>query len=184
MSILDLLKAAKGERSTEGQIGRWRKAVSLALDTGAGAPADYIHSKNSAEQVGVAQDNNIVVDQEINVRGITRPSTTVFQLTPGKTYHLISHARFDTFSDPTTGRLVIRWVDDSNTNIPLVPNPDATASLHVPTTSTDNSNSADPVTEAIYTVPASPASASLVKLRCTSATGTATLPAKIGRAHV
>src|SRR3990167_2390693 len=169
MSILDLLKAAKGERSTEGQIGRWRKAVSLALDTGAGAPADYIHSKNSAEPVGG--------DQEINVRGITRPSTTVFQLTPGKTYHLISHARFDTFSDPTTGRLVIRWVDDSNTNIPLVPNPDATASLHVPTTSTDNSNSADPVTEAIYTVPASPASASLVKLRCTSATGTATLPA-------
>lgn len=175
MSILDLLKAAKGEHSTESRIGRWRKAVSQAIDTGTAVstPADYINSKNSGAQVGVAQDNNIVVDQEINVRGITRPSTTAFQLTPGKTYHLLAHARFNAFSDPVQGVLALRWVDDNDANIPTT-GPDAIASRHLPATNTDNL-SEDPVVDVIYTCPNTVAG-SQVKLRCTSATGTATLP--------
>lgn len=176
MGLLDLLKAAAGESSLHSRLGRWRQAVSDQIDSGVAVstPADYINSKNSAQQAFVAQDNNIVVDQEINVRGITRPSVTVFQLTPGKTYHLIAHARFNTFSDQVQGVLALRWVDDSNANIPTT-GPDAIASRHLPTTNTDVL-SEDPVAEVIYTVPDTVAG-SQVKLRCTSATGTATLPA-------
>jgi hypothetical protein len=174
--LLDLLKAAKGERSIDGRIGRWRQAVSAALDVaGVGEAAQYINSKNSGAQAGITSNNSIVVDSDINVRGITRPSTTAFELTPGKTYHLSAHATMDTFSDPVAGRLVLRWVDDTNTGIPTT-GPDATTGIYVPTTSTDGI-AADPVVDVIYTVPAAPFSARLVKLRCIAAQGTATLPA-------
>jgi hypothetical protein len=176
MGLLDLLKAAKGERSTDGRIGRWRQAVSLALDTaGVGVPAQYINSKNSLAQAGITSGNSIVVDSDINVRGITRASVTAFELTPGKTYHLSAHATMDTFSDPVAGRLALKWVDDTNTAIPTT-GPDAIAGIFVPTTSTDGIT-ADPVLDVIYTVPAAPFSARLVKVYCSAAQGTATLPA-------
>jgi hypothetical protein len=173
--LTDLLKAATGERSLFGKIGAWRLAVSQAADA-ASTPAQYINSKNSAEQALIGANTSIVVDSDINVRGITRPSSTAFQLTPGKTYYLHAHARFHTFSDPTGGELTVRWVDDANQNIPnALVAPDAVASLHVPATNTDN-ESGDPVVDVIYTVPDSVLQ-SQVKLRCTAGTGTATLPA-------
>ena len=141
------------------------------------SPAQYAHAKNSAQQAGVGAATNIVVDSDINIRGIVRPSTTAFELVPGKTYHLLAHGRFDTFSSGATGELTLRWVDDSNTNIPDPgTGPDATAALVLPTDNTGGA-SADQLVEAIYTVPASPVSARTVKVRCTAATGTAVLPA-------
>jgi hypothetical protein len=174
--LLDLLRAAKGEAPTESPLGRWRKKVSQALDSGAGAPADYINSKNLSAQTLVDNPDNIAVETDINVRGITRPDAFSFQLTPGKTYHMVFHARFTDFTDPVTGRLSIRWVDDAGTFVPdPATGPDPSPAEFYPLTSTDPKTS-DPTAEVIYTVPASPASASIVKVHCVASTGTATLP--------
>lgn len=173
MGILkDLLKAATGEASLHSRLGLWRQKVSEQLDAFV-AGAQYIQAKNAGEQAGVTQDSTIAVETDINARGITRPDAFAFQLTPGKTYHLIAHGRFTDFSDAAAGVLALQWVDDSNTAIPAVTAP---SSRHRPMTSTVTS-SEDSVTEAIYTVPASPASASRVKVRCVAGTGTATLVA-------
>jgi hypothetical protein len=117
--------------------------VSAQLDSGPGAPADYIHSKNLNEQTTVDALDNIAVETDINVRGITRPDAFSFQLTPGKTYHLLAHGTFNTFSGDPAGDLTLRWVDDSNTNIPNpATGPDATAALVIPTTGTGGAVSA------------------------------------------
>ncbi len=171
--LLNLLKQAAGEASLHSKLGFWRQKVSQALDA-ASDPADFIHSKNgSGDQAGVTADTNIAVETDINVRGITRPDAFSFGLTPGKTYHLIAHGRFTTFDDAVSGAIVLQWVDNSNTAIPS-PVP-ATSSRHRPMSSTVTA-SEDSVIESIYTVPASPAAASIVRVRCIASTGTATLP--------
>lgn len=175
--LLDLLKAAAGEASLHSRLGKWRQAVSNQIDSGSAAPADYINSKNLNAHTPIAGGDNISVETDINVRGITRPDAYSFQLTPGKTYHMVFHARFTEFSDPATGRLSIRWVDDTGTFIPNPADaPDPSPAEFYPLTSTDPKTS-DPTEEVIYTVPLSPASASIVRLNCIAATGTATLPA-------
>lgn len=174
MGILqDILRAAAGEATQHSWLGLWRRKVSEQLDNGSAAPADYIQSKNgSGDQAGVAADSTISVDTDINARGITRVDAFAFQLTPGKTYRLLAHARFTNFDDAATGVIVLQWVDDSNVAIPTaVP---GTSSRHRPMSSTVTS-SEDSVLEAIYTVPSAGA-ASRVKVRCIAATGTATLP--------
>lgn len=176
MGLLDLLRNAGGEVSLRSSLGRWYLAVSQLLDQAAAASSpSFIHSKNSSAQNSVGANTNIVVDQDINVRGITRPSSTAFQLEAGKTYHLIAHLTANTFSSGATGEIRFRWVDDNNANIPGPTSPDATAAVAIPTTGTGG-EVADPIAEVIYTVPTGSVAKTQVKLRCTSSVGTATIP--------
>lgn len=98
--------------------------------------------------------------------GIALNTTTgVITLKGGYTYELRAALGFSTFSNTTGGTLTVEWVGGDN--VALVA---SRAAVITPTTSTVASNS-NPMTAIFFTATAD----IQVKLRCTAATGTATL---------
>lgn len=167
--LLDLLKAAAGEGSLSSALGRWRQAVSQELE-----PLQYAYAKNSNAQAGITTNTRLILESNGLVSGIPRDpgSGEAWVLTEGKLYLLRGVGHFNTFSDAVNGALRIQWVDDTGT--PLVSGTaDCPGAFFYPTTNTGAQSSAAGV-EILYR-PSTPTNAT-VSLRCTNATGTATMP--------
>ncbi len=175
--LMDLLKAAAGQAALSSPLGNWRLAVSKALDAES-TPAQYLQVKNNAQQANVGQDVDVLLQSTIASSGIERAggvSEKEFVLTAGRTYHLLAHGFANTFDDPTGGRLLVKWVDANNASIPQT-GPDSIGAEWRPTTNTE-ATSANQVAECVFVVPAGATLAErTVHLRCTAATGTATIP--------
>jgi hypothetical protein len=173
--LLDLAKAISAEHSLWGRLGRWILAVSTTLDST--STRGYVEAKNDGDQLAVGAGTNILLQTTIANRNIDRAggvSEMEFELEAGKTYLLSAHGWATTFSDAVDGQLGIRWVDGNNASVP-VGGSDAQAASWSPLTD-DSAQSADPVTDVIFEVPASATLAERrVHLRCTTATGTATV---------
>ncbi len=119
-------------------------------------------------QTGVTANVNLDFDNAPLVRGITF-SAPAWILNPGKIYLLRGQGRFNNFSDSAAGRLLIKWVDDSNTTVGLM---DPAAEC-MPMTRTD-AVSQNQVVEVFYSVPPDATGTQrTVKLRCTGSTGSA-----------
>ena len=178
--LLDLLKAAASEASPLSKLGFWRQRVSAQVDSlaSSSAPAQYLQVKNGAEQALVGLNVDILLQSTIASSGVERAggvSEKEFVLTAGRTYHLLAHGFANTFSDPTGGRLLVKWVDANNASVPQT-GPDSIGAEWRPTTNTE-ATSADQVAECVFVVPADATLAQrTVHLRCTAATGTATIP--------
>jgi hypothetical protein len=175
-TAIEMLTGVKGQTGLWSHLGRWMIFVSKAIDQvisagGAGGAPQYYEGKNANPQA-IGADTNIIVDQTIAQRGITKVSNTEFQLTPGKTYHLIAYARATTFSG-ATDVVGFRWVNGLEQNVPLVG--DAVAGRLLPETSS-SADSSLPYTDAIYTPTTTPGDNS-VKLRAVNVSGSATIPA-------
>lgn len=176
-TLFDLLKAtAAGQSDT---LARWRRAVSLALDSGAAAAApQYAYGKGIAAQAFVGVNTDLEFEGVGLVNGIPRSAgdPDAWLLTPGNLYLLRGVGYFDTFSDPATGAIEIQWVDDAAN--PLQGGTvDCPTARFVPVSGTAAASPAAAV-EILYLCPTpfDPVT-SVVKLRCTGATGTATKPA-------
>lgn len=173
--LLSLAKAISTERSLWSRLGRWIIAVSTTLDST--TSRDYFQAKNSGNQANVGADTNILIQTTIASRGIDRAggiSEMEIELEAGKTYLLSAHGWAITFSDANDGQLSVRWVDGNNANVPVSGADAQSASWS--TVTDDSALSGDSVTDAIFEVPADATLAERrVHLRCTGATGTATV---------
>lgn len=179
-TLLDFLKAAAGESSLHTKLGQWRQKISAQVDALAVTiePAQYLQAKNNQAQAGVTADVDVLLQSTIASSGIDRAggvSEKEFVLTAGRTYHLLAHGFAQTFSADPDGRLQMHWVDANNAQIPTT-GPDAIGAEWRPTSSTEVV-SADPVCDVVFVVPANATLAErTVHLRCTAATGSATIP--------
>lgn len=176
-TAIEMLKMVASEIQLSSAFGRWMQKVSTLLDAGVSAP-QYLIAKRGG---GLAQNNvglNTTIVPNIlgESRGIPYDETQgLATLTPGKTYRLTGRLGATTFSDATGGRLAVRWVDGNNAALTSVTMDSPEASL-VPDTGT-GVEAENPCVEMIWTVPADADAVSrIVKLRVTSATGTATIP--------
>jgi len=171
MRILDYLLAAKGERSVSGAIGVWRKKISQAVDdlqsshppqSGTFVQTEYTSA--GAGQV-LASGTNIIMDAPGFGNIAYNNTTGIFTLGPSTSYRLTAHFALVNYTGETTN-MGIEWVD-AITNVRL--HPDQGAFL-TPGTNTNNLN-AQPTTETFHTTGSA---GQTVRLRVTSATGTAT----------
>lgn len=177
-SLVELARSAAGEMIGRSRFFQWMMRVSQAADSAQSASApQYLQAKNNAIQAGVGVNTDILLGTTIASRGISRAggvSSIEFVLDAGKTYHLIAHGWAQGYSS-ADGRLQVRWVNGSNVNIPTA-GPDAIAAEWRPMTATGTNDSSDPTCECIYPVPSNATLAErTVHLRCTAATGTATI---------
>jgi len=175
MSLRDLLRAAGGEVALSSAVGRWMLSVSNALASGAGTP-DYGFSKRSGTaQTLVGVNTSLQIDLPGAIRGISHQSEGNWILNTGKLYLLRAIGYFDTFSDATGGSLTLKWVDDDNN--PLISGGiDSPAAIFAPGTNT-NAWSTAAALEMLYAVPTGAVAGRVARVRCTAATGTASLPA-------
>ncbi len=175
-TAIELLTGVKGQTGLWSHLGKWMIFISKAIDQvisagGAGGAPQFYEGKNANSQL-IGGSTNIIVDQTIAQRGITKISNTEFQLTPGKTYHLIAYARATGFSG-ATDFITFRWVNGQEVNIPLAG--DGVAGRLLPETSS-SADSGLPYIDVIYTPTSNPGDNS-VKLRATTVSGSATIPA-------
>ena len=172
--LLDLAKALAGEKSLHSALGRWIQAVSLALDGGSAAPDYGIVGKGAALAV-IGVGDALPLDAPGLIRGVQYSTgTSLWTLTPGKTYRLTAVGFFRTFSDGTGGLLDIQWID-ANGNVLSSGGLDSPTVRFRPATCTDADSSAAGL-EMIYRVPAGDPLAAQVQLSCSNATGTAQMP--------
>lgn len=174
--IFDLLKSSAGSAgSLRNAIGKWRQAVSEALD--ASASPQYAFGLGVSAQGAVGVNTDLEFEGVGLVNGIPRTvgNPDAWALTPGNVYMLRGIGFFDTFSDAATGVLNVEWVDSANN--PLIAGAIAGPNAKfTPATGTD-ARSTSGALEFLYLCPVTPALTE-VKLRVTSATGTANKPAE------
>lgn len=188
--IRDRLKTAASSLQLSGPVGWWAQGVSEALDQilvalgipsggggggggGTSLDLDILETKRAGlDQAGVTTGSDVILNNTIFVRGSATYNfnTGVYTLIPGKVYELDAGGAVGSFSDAVAGFLGIDWVD-AVTNTPLFGN---ITGIYKPSTQT-NASSNGGRTRAVF-IP-SGASDAQVKLRVTSATGTAAIPA-------
>ncbi len=176
-TAIEMLKAVASEIQLSSAFGRWMQKVSVLLDAGVSAPQYLIAKRGGGSaQTLVGLNTTIVPNILGESRGIPYDETQgLATLTPGKTYRLTGRIGTTTFSDATGGRLAVRWVDGNNNALssPTMDSPEASC---VPDTGTGVEGE-NPCVEMIWTVPLTASVVErIVKLRVTSATGTATIP--------
>lgn len=171
--ILNLLQAAGGEGALSSALGRWRQAVSEEVASNTEA-LQYAYAKNVNVQAGITTNTRLVLDTNGLVNGIPRDpgSGEGWVLTIGKLYLLRGMGYFTTFSDATGGALRIQWVDDAASPLASA-GADCPGAFFYPTTNTGAQSSSGGV-EILYRP--TTITNSVVFLRCTNATGTATMP--------
>ncbi len=163
--IFDLLKASVGQKSLHDPIGKWRQAVSLAIDgdqVGTGtAIIQVVRTTDSAALVASAAtavvfptprvaENVAVAPTPIGDNEMSYdPATGFFVLTPGL-YDLEAHLVLNTFATPATDHAIYHWALSAALAVPLVLN--AVSDVY-PGASTVNVSSA-PVNRAIVRVAA------------------------------
>lgn len=184
MTLLDLLKAAAGEVSLHSRIGQWMLSVSTTADQSSAASfPDYLNARRGgSDQAGIGLNNNVIYNFIGANRGIAYLADQgVAFLTRGKTYRISAHIGADTFSAGVNGSLTIQLVNGAN--IPLGPQVlvpgtgpmDSPKAVLVPPTSTSD-NTGITTIDFIYQVPTNATlDQTAVKMRCTAATGTATI---------
>ena len=190
--LLDLLRAAAGEASLGGALGRWRQAVSTRLGEAQQAigavqvavgqiqqqlshppqPSplpDYGWVKRGGSpQVGVTTGTNVVFTSVGPIRGISY--TDRWTLKPGKTYVLRLLGTFENFSNGD-GEIQLKFTDDTNT--PLTdPTADSPSGIWFPVTANVQSSSG-PGLEMVYQTPPTFSGLCIVRVLCTTATGDA-----------
>lgn len=171
-----MLAAVRSQMGLWSAFGRWAIFISKQIDTvlsGGGSAPQYYEAKNNNPQ-NIAGPANFKFDTMIASRGISQPDSETFQLTPGKTYHLIFHGHAISFGS-VNDNLNFRWVDGNLSNIPQTAG-DAIQGLMLPQTSTQAS-SCDQVVDVIYAVPLANPNLSVVHVRVTQVTGSAQIPA-------
>ncbi len=139
-----------------------------AIIAGGGAAPQYYEAKNTVPQ-NIAGLTNFHFDTATAARGISQPDNESFQLTVGKTYHLLFHGHADGFGG-VTDSLEFRWVNNSLTPIPVA---DSIKGVMRPATSTAASSN-DGFADCIYTVPPG---GDVVHVRVTAVSGSATISA-------
>jgi len=133
-----------------------------------GNTLQYAYVMRSTDQTGIGGSTNLVFDDLQSSNGIPyNTSTGVFTLTAGKTYRLSFGADYLSFSNTTGGAVTTTWVD-AITNTPLT----AWNALAYPASLTTDAVASNNI-EMIYT----PSTNQTIRLRTTSATGTATMNA-------
>jgi hypothetical protein len=115
--LMDLLKGAAGEGSLHSRLGRWRLAVSKAIDA---LSTDFIQVQLVAglSIADLAAATPLLFDTVMIQRGTITYSAAdgFFQLGANACYELSTHVRWNTFNDPTTDRANVQW-QDSDGNI-------------------------------------------------------------------
>jgi len=181
VELMGILRAAAGEASLGGALGRWRQSVSTAIgqiNTAIDAlqqqqshppqapPKTFVQTEYTGGGAGqaLASGTDIVMDGAGFGDIPYNPLNGVFTLAANKNYRLTAHFALVGYTGETTN-VGIEWVD-ANTNVAL--HADHGAFL-TPVTNTNNENF-QPTAETFHTtsVPQN------VKLRVTGATGTAT----------
>jgi hypothetical protein len=132
---------------------------------------DYLQAgRFTTTQPGVGVDTDLVFNSVTAQSGTSQISlnttTGVLSLKGGVTYNLTASPSFQIFSNTTTGFLVYQWVD-ATTNTPLI---DGISGAATPATLT-NADSNQQLVSLVYT----PSTNQTVKVRVTSASGTASL---------
>jgi len=146
-------------------IGQFVLNLAAVIDgltsSGADSP-QYYEAKNTVPQ-NIGGVTNFHFDTATAARGITQPDNESFQLTVGKTYHLIFHGHADGFGG-VGDSIDFRWVDN---NLTPIPQADSIKGVMRPATSTDASSN-DGFVDCIYTVPPG---GDVVHVRVTDVTG-------------
>ena len=175
-TAIELLTGAKGERSIWGLIGKWRLYISKQVDAlvasggGTGGTKTYANAEMSSG--GAGQTLGPATDVKFNTSNGDipyAPATGLFTLAANKRYKLTGHFALSSYSGETIN-LGIEWVTSANTVVR-----DGHGAF---LTSGGNTNSLNvqPTAEVIIETTA----ATQVKLRVTSAGGTATALPGVG----
>lgn len=179
MSLKDLLQAAGGEQG-RGALWRWMMAASELLDLVApsGSSAlSYGFAKRITTDQTITSGQNVAFNSG-NTRGNISfvLASGSFILEAGKRYLLTAGGRLVNFTDTATGTLDLKFVDDNN-NVINWPTGGAGSVLDCPAgTFTPATGTAAQSTGAVWQFPYEPGSSDAsrtVKVRCTSATGSA-----------
>ncbi len=149
-AIEDQLKSIGGQVQLTSPLGRFLQSLVqsvAAVIAGGGLAPQFYEAKNTVPQ-NIGGQTNFHFDTATAARGISQPDNESFQLTVGKTYHLIFHGNADGFSG-VGDSIEFRWVDNNLVNIPQA---DSIKGVMRPGNSSAAS-STDGYADCIYTVP-------------------------------
>lgn len=172
--FLDLLKNAGGERSLYSAIGRWRVAVSQALDTALDTSQQYNQVRRSPFEQSFAGPGDVIFDDVPTSVGALIYNTTTgeWTLDANTTYELEFFGFFDNFGN--AGDVVqTEWVDSTNTTL-VTPFGATFGGYFTPGGLSTIGASNKPVSKVIYSTGPSP---EIVKVRVTNVTSTVDLQA-------
>lgn len=166
----DLLKNLSGEVGTFTALGRWMRAVSLAIDDSViGTSAQYIETRRTLAVQSFAAAGDVLLDATTlnSVPPIVYSGLTgIYTLEPNSRYSLEAFLRFENFGTQIDDNVTVEWVDGV-TNTPLVAGHTA---VFLPPDSTIDA-AIKPGLKVLFITGAGPA-ALTVKLRVTQIQGT------------
>lgn len=170
--LLSLLKVAAGERSLHSAIGKWRIAVSQALDAGSFVP-QYNQARRTIDQSFASVGDVILDDVPTSVGNLAYNTLTgEWTLEAHATYELEFFGFFANFGG--VGDIVqTDWVDSTDTTL-VTPFGATFGGYFTPGGLSTIGASNKPVSKVIYRTGAVP---EVVKIRVTNLTSTADLQA-------
>jgi hypothetical protein len=109
-NLLDLLKAAAGESSLHGALGRWRRAVSSELDKLLSSTFILVRRASTDQSVDFSAEDDVVLNSVVEDGGVAYDASTgVFTLEAGL-YELEFHGTWINFGTPDTTAATVQWV--------------------------------------------------------------------------
>lgn len=171
--LLELLKAAGGEASLRSALGRWRKAVSSALDQLQDESYSIVRQTPFAASFATPTADVILNEEVVRVGSAVTydDATGRWTLAASGLYELEFFGQFENFG-AVGDTAQIAWTDLANAEL-VAPTGSSLGTVFFPGTSTINA-STKPVSRLLYPTGAA---AEQIKLRLTNLTSTGDLSA-------